>query len=247
MKNLKYFIVGILFVLVQHTNGSNPDEWSGRKTHILLSNWSVNINLGTTSYFGDLSEYDVRAIRKLFYESKVAVGLKLTKNIRYFGISGQVIYGGLKSDYLPEHTFETRMLEYSIQTGVNLIPIIFKQRLRKYGFEVYVGMGQFIFNTYVNSYTDGQQTTDSFSTGVPEFVYFFGGELRINIAEKLWFTTNLSIRQIQNDNMDKYISSGDFDYYSLFNIGVTYYFGKLYSGVSQNPQQRIRRGRPRWR
>ncbi len=125
--------------------------------------------------------------------------------------------------------------------------IIFKQRFKKYGFEVYVGIGQFIFNTSVNKYNDGQQISGSYSTGVPEFVYFFGSELSVYLAKQLWFTTNLAIRQVQNDNMDKYIAKSDFDYYSLFNIGVTYYFGKLYRPFQKNTRQRVNRGRPRWR
>lgn len=246
MKNLMYSIVGILFIIIE-TNGSNPDEWSGPRESILLSHWSVNLNIGCTSYFGDLSQYDLKPMRKLFNEGKLAYGLKLSRQIKFFKVSGQVIYGGFKSNYKPEHSFKTNMLEYSIQTGVNLLPIIFKQRLKKFGLEVYVGIGQFIFNTSVNNYNDGQQVAGSYSTGVPEFVYFFGGELSIFLAKQLWFTTNLAVRQVQNDNMDKYIAKKDFDYYSLFNVGVTYYFGKLYRPSQNSPRQRINRGRPRWR
>ena len=245
MKNLMYSIVGIILFLTLQTNGSNPDEWSGPRESILLSNWSINLNIGCTSYFGDLSQYDLKPMKKLLNESKFAYGLKLSRQIRFFKISGQVIYGGFKSNYKPEHSFKTSMLEYSIQTGINILPFIFKQKLKKYGFEVYVGIGQFIFNTKVNNYNDGQQYAGSYSTGVPEFIYFFGSELSIYLAKQIWFTTNLAIRQVQNDNMDKYIAKGDFDYYSLFNIGVTYYFGKLYRPFQTN--KRVNRGRPRWR
>ena len=128
MKNLMYSIVGVILLITLQTNGSNPDEWSGPRESILLSHWSVNLNIGCTSYFGDLSQYDLKPMKKLFNESKLAYGLKLSRQIRFFKVSGQVIYGGFKSNYKPEYSFKTSMLEYSIQTGINILPFIFKQR-----------------------------------------------------------------------------------------------------------------------
>lgn len=247
MKRTKFLIVGVLLFSVQHSYSSGPDEWTGPKESILLSNWSVNLNMGFTSYFGDLSQYDLNATNKLIYESKAAYGLKLTKQIKSFGISGSVLYGGFKSDYKPEHTFETRMVEYSGQVGFNLASLIYPRKILKYGLEFYVGFGQFIFNTSVDGLQDGQQVPDAYSTGVPEFVYFFGTELFVNVSDHFKFTTNLSIRQAQNDNVDKYIAHGDFDYYSLLNCGISYCFGKLYKPVKDKERQGINKQEPVWR
>lgn len=247
MKRSKYLIVGVLLFSAQQTYSSNPDEWSGPKERILLSNWSVNLNIGVTSYFGDLSQYDLQATNKILFESKLAYGLKLSKRIRIFSFSGQVMYGGFKSDYKTEHSFEMNFLEYSAQAGLEMVPLIFKQKSRKYGLEVYVGIGQFIFNTSVNSYNDGQQTSGNFSNGIPEFVYFFGTELNIRVSEKLSITSNLSIRQVQNDNIDKYLAHGDFDYYSLLNFGITYSFSNLFKPAKDDPRQSVNKGKPLWR
>lgn len=247
MKRSKYLIVGVLLFSVQQSHSSNPDEWSGPKESILLSNWSVNLNIGFTSYFGDLSQYDLQATSKLLFESKPAYGLKLSKQIKVFRISGQVIYGGFRSNYKTEHSFETRLIEYSLQAGLNMLPILFPRKQKKYGLEVYVGVGQFIFNTSVDSYFDGQQITDAYSTGVPEFVYFFGSEFYVNLSKQLKVTTNLSIRQVQNDNIDKYIKNGDFDYYSLLNVGISYSFNKLFKPVKDDPRQGVNSGKPLWR
>lgn len=247
MKRSKYLIVGVLLFSVQQSHSSNPDEWSGPKESILLSNWSVNLNVGLTSYYGDLSQYDLNFTRKLIYESKPAYGLKLSKQIKSFVLSGQVIYGGFKSNYRPEHTFETRMIEYSVQVGMEMMHLIFPQKTQKYGLEVYVGIGQFIFNTSLDSYFDGLQEPDVYSTGVPEFVYFFGGGLFVNVSDRIKLTTELSIRQVQNDNMDKYIAHGDFDYYSLLNIGITYCFGNLSTANKDKDRQGVNKQRPVWR
>jgi hypothetical protein len=247
MKSSTYLIIGVLFISVQESYSQNPDEWSGPKNKALLSNWSINLNIGFTSYYGDLSQYDMNFTNKLLFESKPAYGFKLTKQIKSVGVSGQVIYGGFKSDYKPEYTFETRIVEYSAQAGLNVASLVYPRKTLKYGMEFYVGLGQFIFNTSVDGLQDGQQIPDAYSTGVPEFVYFFGTELSVKLNDQISFTTNLSIRQAQNDNIDKYVAHDDFDYYSLLNIGITYSFGRLYKPVKDEPRQGINKQEPVWR
>lgn len=247
MKKSRYFIVGVHLFFVLQCFSSSPDEWSGPKESILLSNWSVNLSLGLSSYYGDLSQYDRNFTSKLLRESKPAYGIKLTKHIRSLSVSGQVIYGGFKSAYRPEHSFETRLLEYSVQAGLELISLFIPSHSKKYGLEVFAGTGQFIFTTSISIYNDGLQLKDKTSTGTPEFVYFIGGGAYMNIAEGFRLTTELSIRQVQNDNIDKFLKNGDFDYYSLLNIGITYVFGNVHTRVRDEARQKINKGRPTWR
>ena len=181
------------------------------------------------------------------YESKPACGIKLTKHIKNFGISGQVIYGGFKSDYRPEHSFETRLVEYSLQAGLEVLCLIMPRQSLDYGLEVYVGTGQFMFRTTRFISLDGLQYPKNVGTGVPEFIYFFGGGLYYNVSERIRITADLSIRQAQNDNIDKYLANGDFDYYSLLSFGITYSIGKIYTPIKDEPKQNINKGVPFWR
>lgn len=248
MKKSRFLIIGILFIFVQSTYSSNPDEWCGPKQRVFLQNWSVNLHIGFTSYFGDLSQYDLSAINKLRYESKPAYGIKLTKYIRnIFGISGQLIYGGFKSNYRPEHSFETKILEYSLQASLDIINLIFPRNTLNYGLEAYVGTGQFLFQTSRSLTFDGIQSPNAVSTGVPEFVYFFGGEMYFNITNRIRITADLSIRQAQNDNIDKYLANGDFDYYSLLSFGVTYSLGKLFIPNKDESNFKLNKASPVWR
>ncbi len=247
MKKSRYLFVGVLVALVIQINSSLADEWSGPKTNVLLNNWSVNLNFGFTSYFGDLSQYDIDPLNKLFYESKPACGVKLTKHLKGFGIAGQLIYGGFKSDYKPEHIFETSLLEYTIQGSIDVFSLLFPSTPLKYGMEVYAGTGQFMFRTVRYVQFDGLQTPEQTGTGVPEFVYFFGSSVYYNVTDKIRITTDLSIRQAQNDNIDKYVANGDFDYYSLLNVGISYSLGKLTTVVRDESRQKINNGAPVWR
>lgn len=248
MKKSRLLVFCIFLIPVQNTYSSNPDEWCGPKERIFLQDWSVNLHIGFTSYFGDLSQYDLSVINKLRYESKPAYGIKLTKYIRnVFGISGQLIYGGFKSDYKPEHTFETRLLEYSLQACLDVMQLIFPKYNLNYGLEVYVGTGQFMFQTSRFMTNDGLQNPNTVSTGVPEFIYFFGGELYFKVSDRIRITADLSIRQAQNDNIDKYLANGDFDYYSLLSFGVTYSLGKLFIPNKDESNFKLNKNSPVWR
>ena len=248
MKRSRYLLVGILFTLSQTLYSLNPDEWRGPKERILLDNWSVNLSFGLTSYFGDLSQYDLSIKNKLLFESKPACGIKITKYIKnIFGISGQLIYGGFKSDYRPEHNFETKLFEYNLQASLDVFKLISPRSILNYGLEVYVGTGQFMFQTskFVNS--DSQQTPGTISTGVPEFVYFFGGGLYYKLTDRIRITADLSIRQAQNDNIDKYLAHGDFDYYSYLCVGITYSISKIITTVNDKPNSKLNKESPVWR
>lgn len=248
MKRSRYLLVGILFTLSQTSYGSNPDEWRGPKGRILLDNWSVNLSFGLTSYFGDLSQYDLSLKNKLLFESKPAFGIKLTKYIKnIFGISGQLFYGGFKSDYRPDHSFETRLLEYNLQASLDVISLIFPRTTLNYGLEVYVGTGQFMFQTSKIVNSDSQKTPGTISTGVPEFVYFFGSGLYYKLTDRIRITADLSIRQAQNDNIDKYLAHGDFDYYSYLSIGVTYSISRVLSLINDEPNSKLNKESPVWR
>jgi len=248
MKKSRLLIVGILFILSQTAYCLSPDEWRGSKGSILLDNWSVNIGFGLTSYYGDLSQYDLSVVNKLLNESKPACGIKLTKYFRkIFGISGQLLYGGFKSDYRPDHSFETRLLEYNLQASLDVINLIFPRNTLNYGLEAYVGTGQFIFRTSGLTNYDGRQSPETINTGVPEFVYFFGGGLYFNVSDRIKITADLAIRQAQNDNLDSYYAHGDFDYYSYLSVGITYSISKVLSFNNDEPTSRLNKESPIWR
>ncbi|MBN2174759.1 MAG: hypothetical protein JW731_11555 [Bacteroidales bacterium] len=248
MKKSRVLFVGVFLLSYHSLNSSEPDEWCGPRERVFLKNWSINLNIGYTSYFGDLSQYDLDVVNKLIYESKPAYGIKLTKYIKNkFLMSGQFIYGGFKSDFLSDHIFETTLVEYSIQAGLDLTKLLFPRISLDYGFEVYVGTGQFIFQTNVFTGIDGLQTPKTNSTRVPEFVYFFGSGFYYQLSDRFRITVDLAIRQAQNDNIDKYLAHGDFDYYSLLNIGLSYAIGKIVSHNKYKSRFLLNKNRQIWR
>ncbi len=228
MKTGKYLIAGLLFLLSNNTFSGEPSRGCTYK-YSFWYDWSANLSAGFTSYYGDLSQYDIGYLNKLMYESKPAVAFKLTKQImkNRFGVSGQLLWGGFKSNYKPEHIFETTIFEYNIQASANIMNIINPYDNPDFGITVFAGAGQFLFGNSVYSFNDGLELKSTGGSRVPEFVYFFGAGFYQRISDSFDFTIDLSIRQAQNDNLDSYIAHGDFDYYSFLSVGITFKMDNL--------------------
>ena len=81
MNLIKFLLVSFLITLFNPSFGTIPDEWGGQSKQIFWYNWSAQLNLGLTSYFGDLSQYDTDVTGKLTKESRPAISLRLGKYV----------------------------------------------------------------------------------------------------------------------------------------------------------------------
>jgi len=97
------------------------------------------------------------------------------------------------------------------------------------------------------SYSYSPDEWSGSSTGVPEFNNFFGGGLYFKVSDQIRITADLSIRQAQNDNIDKYLASGNFDYYSLLSFGVTYSIGRIFAPSRDESNVKLNKNSPVWR
>jgi hypothetical protein len=200
----------------------NAQDWSGKKSPSFYSAWSVNISSGFTSYFGDLSKYDQDIAKKLFHESGPGIALTLTKNIRAFGVSGQLLFGNLKAENNYNDSFRASFLEYNIQARANIVRIIAPHADLNFGLNLYSGLGQFVFQSTRFRYFEGSEQKYINNTGIPEFVFFFGGQFTYKVSNRIEITTDLALRQSQNDKLDNLVKNNDFDYYAFTSVGLTY-------------------------
>jgi hypothetical protein len=209
-----------------------PDDtlsqgWGGKRKPGIWEMWSINLNAGLTSFFGDLSIYDSDIMGKLTEESGPALSGILTKSFsEKFGISGQLLYGSLKGENNNGNiNFESNFIEYNLHGRINFIKLFSPNSYAKIGIEGYAGVGQFVFKTTKYDYSKESPQIDVENTMTPEFVYFFGMGLSYKITDKIGATADLSMRQANNDKLDDFRTiEENFDYYSYINFGVTYYF-----------------------
>ena len=229
MKTKVVFSVALILGVFYTSLASNPYAWSGEKPRTAWKNWSISVNAGVTSYFGDLSHYDNDLIGKLKFESEPAFSFMINKQFNSaFSLGGQVLYGGLSNENQNITDFRTNFVEYNFQGRLNLIETFNGDKVSRFRMTAFAGLGQFIFKT-VDYLSDGNVPADNIhDTGVPEFVYFGGGELSYVVNDRLVITADLAIRQAQNDKLDNVHQGGDYDYYSFSSIGITYRFKDLF-------------------
>ncbi|MBC8485893.1 MAG: porin family protein [Bacteroidetes bacterium] len=214
--------LGIIVLQTAHSQCLNNDMRAE-----IRNMWSINVNAGLTSYFGDLSIYDSKIGNKLTKESGPAFGAILTKHINNkFGISGQLLYGNLKSTK-NNVSFKSKLFEYNLHARVNFISLFSPCKQHNFGIVGYAGIGQFLVETTKYKYSDGYTEIIIHNSSVPEFVYFFGVGIYYKVADKIGITADLALRQCRNDRLDDYVKNNNYDYYSFLNIGVTYYINTL--------------------
>lgn len=218
------------------TYAVNPMSWNGEikeKTNFWDS-WSINLNGGFTSYFGDYSIYDHRYIKKIQYESSEAFSGVLTKYFNhYLGVSGQLLYGNLKGGDNQQTSFKSSLVEYNIHMRFDLVRLISNRVDTRFGVEAYGGLGQFLFKTTQYTLVDGNTETEVHDTGTPQFVYFAGGGMYYKFTDNFGVTADLSVRLSQNDKLDLKVKNNNYDYYSYVSIGMTYYIKKMFNSKSK--------------
>lgn len=213
----------VILLLLFPFHGTSQ-EWGGEKPINFWDHWSININAGFTSYFGDLSYYDSDLIGKFNNESKPAVGILLTKHFdKKFGVSGQFLYGQIKGGNNKNVYFETNLFEYNIQARLDIIRIILPDKNPKFGLEGFAGIGHTWFNSERYIVGEGSPDISSVKASVPEFVYFGGIGMHYHFQKNFAITTSMSLRHLQNDKLDQLVKNSDNDFYTYLSVGITYY------------------------
>jgi hypothetical protein len=228
MKKTVSLIVLMVFLVEGYARSPKPAIWTGDEKPGLWDYWSLELNMGAMSYFGDLSLYDADPFNKLTKESGPAFSMILTKHFKHkFGISGQILYGGFQSDYSNELSFSTNVLEYNLQARVDLINLFSSRKSHKFGLTMFGGVGQFIFKSVEHDGIPGEQEKKVNNSRVPELVLLFGGGMHYHISQRITVSTSLSVRQARNDKLDNKVKNNNFDYYTYFNVGIAYNINNL--------------------
>lgn len=192
--------------------------YSSPQSNSKLQNWAFEGQAGLFSYFGDLSVYDSDIVNKVLKESGPAFGVSATK---YFGkfsaVSGELIFGQVKSEK-KNTSFESNIIEYNAQVQFDLIKLFFFDSKSNFSVLLLGGIGNVIFNS--TKVTDN--VSENYTTRVPEFIYFFGGQIDYHLSNSINLALGISIKQLQNDKLDVTVENSNYDYYSYVNMGVAY-------------------------
>ncbi len=217
----KILTVLILLLLIVANRGF-AQRWGGDNNIRFGELWSVNVNAGVTSYFGDLSIYDTDVPMKLSRESGPGFSILVSKSFsNTFSLSGQVLIGRFKARK-KNIAFETQFLEYNAKMNLDFVNMFNPWKAHNYGIIGYVGIGNYLFNSVKTEYFEEREDVITSKSRVPEFVFIVGGGFFYKFVDDFCVTFDIGLRQSQNDKLDSYHHGTDFDYYSYTSIGLTY-------------------------
>ncbi len=187
----------------------------------LSEGWSVNANVGRTSFFGDVSLYDEEFDEKMSKEGAWGAGFGIARQINYvFALEGQAVYGKLRgSNNLSE--FESNINEYSVQLTTDLVNLLIPANRASLHPYLKVGMGQFNFNTRLHYY-DPNRADIKVESGAPEFVFLFGAGAFYIISDSFDASAEFLGRRMNNDRLDGTPNKEDKDFYSYLSVGMVY-------------------------
>ena len=196
--------------------------------------WSLDLNAGLLSFYGDVSSHDDNYFDKLKYESGPALSLNVTKHFsRLFALSGQLLVGNLNG-LNGNVSFEADLIEYNLNAKINLFNLFYPINEGKFRLTAQAGLGQFLFTSEQVIKDEGLNTSSKHEVRVPEFVYFLGVGTFFKTSDKLAISLDLSIRQCQNDRLDVLVKNNDYDYYSYLSLGIIYYLDVMKKGPVKN-------------
>jgi len=223
---IKLIAIAVIITGIAIPKITEAQGWGGKKKTQIWDDWSISVNAGLTSFFGDLSKFDSEIMEKLTQESGPAFSGILAKQLgknKKFSIGGQLLYGGLKGENNSKVSFQATVIEYNFQGRVNVINLISPHNRSKMGIELFGGAGQFMFKTTKYDRRNNEDIVKIKDTGTPEFQYFFGAGLFYKVLDNIAVTLDVAMRQAQNDYLDDFVKNNNYDYYTYLSIGGTYY------------------------
>jgi hypothetical protein len=222
-----YFLVAwnallILLILLIQANAFGQYQKPPRKISALLKNWSVNLNVGQTSFFGEVSLYDDELSEKLSKEGSWSYGVILSRQMTpVFGLSGQLIFGTLKGANTRSQ-FSAEIMEYTFNTTLNFVNLLMPDNDARFFLYAKMGFGQFQFKSRL-VFDDPEKPEKYIESESPEFLYLIGGGAYFKISRSFEVNLEATARLVNNDKLDGTSNNkGDDDYYSYISLGVTY-------------------------
>lgn len=206
----------------------------------LFKNWSVNLHVGNTQYFGDISNGS-NPFTLLKYNTAWAYGIGVSKQISpVFGIRSQFIKGkfkGRKDNYTngaPANLkFTADYFELNLNTTIDLFNIIMsynaERRINLYGI---FGIGLSHFqgesinyktNTIIRSF--GHDMGSGLGGWQVEGMLYGGGGLKVRINKSFDAFGEITLKSIANDDLDGQVGGFKFDMFSYNCIGISYNIG----------------------
>ena len=208
-----------------------------------FNDWSVNLNAGTTLFFGDINEY---LISRYQSEWQLAYGIMLSKQITsVLGIRGQLLNGKIsgakmkfKNGSPANLQFNADFFEYNLNATINFNHLFLPQNQHNlfsvYGF---IGMGMSNWTTELRNIRTNTIVAGNGQKGkglkklTNEGMIPAGLGIDIHFNRKWNLTMESGFRVVNSDKLDAAIGGFKYDMYNYSSLGITYIFSPSVSPI----------------
>lgn len=196
-----------------------------------FDNWSVGIQGGLSSYYGDLSRQDSNPIKKLSDESNRYFGLEVVKRVSpACKLSATFTDHKLAgSNPYQKYSFNSRFKEALVSADVSVLKLFWPTSGDRFDLYGKGGAGMFFYDSFEiisdNTSEDSKPLTEEPETEKSGFVVSCGFGSSYQITNHLKIALEFAGRISSSDLLDGFEgTSGVNDFYSTLGIGVYYTF-----------------------
>jgi len=243
LKNIEFqlifhFLIIIIFPLILNAQYHKPYKKQGG----FRDGWLVNVNIGVTSFFGDLSVFDFDFVKKLTEESDFGAGIIFAKEISpLITFNTQFLYGKLKGTKEASNCyFNSSIMEGSFNGQINISQIIsHKKTYRKINVFGNLGIGLVsIKSKLFDLKTDSLIHSFGFGRKTIESIIPFGFRINFYINERFDLDLSFSNKRVDTDKLDSQSGNNNKDFFSYTSVGVTYKFPNYNNRVLKKRKNR---------
>lgn len=198
-----------------------------------FSNWRLNFNAGLNLFYGDIKQYRYLPMND---DYRVAYGAVLKKQFSpVFGIGFQLLNGKLHSSRRNfaggDKMFDADILEGNMQASINFSNLLAgfnpNRTVSIYGF---AGVG--LASWYTQLYNNGKPirtsgASKSLGDRTTEGVVPLGLGLKFNINDNIGLNLESSLRTVNSDKLDAWVSGFKYDFYNYNSFGFYYNLNSL--------------------
>jgi len=235
MKKGRKIVAALLMVLPLLSSAQQYEKYEGNN-----EGWSVNANIGTSLFYGDIKQFRVAPLTTSYTnEYQASGGIIVSKQLfSFLSLRGQLLTGklsGIKRSV--NEYFKTSYVDYSLNLKLDITKLIYKEVEKKTSFYTYAGIGMMDYR--VNKYNiSNNQVVSSFGynngsiydannnkiKATTETVFPLGIGVDYMLSYNVSMNLDYSRRIVNNDKVDATIGKAKHDMFDYISVGITYHF-----------------------
>jgi len=243
---IRCFSVALVFTLLASTGIAKAQKAS--QSNNFKPYWNLNINGGTSLFFGDIKEKSFWPANYSNYtEWRMGTGLTIGRQFTpFFGLRGQGIYGqlsGIKTS--TNKYFQGDYIEFNLNGTFNLNSLFAGYNpVRKLNVYLLAGVGLTNYNSTLYNLSTAQIIAKrgfGYGHGIGgrtlEGVAIGGIGLSYEISHRLSINLESAVHFVNSNAVDLYSKNFKYDSYNYTSVGLSLKFGeKSHKGAPQQMQ-----------